>query len=245
MKEVKDFEQLRLSLEGAKEHPRETGWDIYRYMKENLERMESQEARTLLACYMKMGLERPSLLHSLMLNIALRMAKRFKDFQFDRFFDMWEYPGIERIIGYVDYYDEAHKFYHIYDSLSRHFVSVDPHIVPEVGGFVEFTPIIPEDGKFKTAVVHRAFGEEDYLAAAEAFGTYDAIVTYVDEEKGYYGYRITSEIRKTPEGTITEEGTAFMGAASYRKGQQLKLLLFLKRGKDKVKRNYVAKTLAR
>lgn len=243
MKEAKTFEELQLSLAKAKEHPKETGWDIYRYLKANIELMESQEARTLLACYMKMGLEKPSLLHSLILNVALRMAKRFPDFQFDRFFDMWEYPGIERIIGYVDYYDETHRFYHIYDKMSRHFVTIDPHIEPEVGGFVEFTPIIPEDGKFKTAVVHRAFGEEDYLAATEAFGTYDAIVTHVDEEKGFLDYRITSEIRQTPEGQITDEGTAFMGVMRYAKGQQLKLLLFLKRAKDGVKRNYVAKII--
>ena len=228
----------------AKSHPRETGWDIYRYMKANIETMNSMEARTLMACYMKMGLEKPSLLHSLMLNIALRMAKRFPDFQFDRFFDMWEYPGIERIIGYVDYFDEKHMYYHIYDSMSRHFVAIDPHIVPEVGGFVEFTPIIPEDGKFKTAVVHRVFGNEDHLAAMEVFGTYDATVTDVDEESGYFEYRITSEICPTTEGVITERGRAFLGVMRLKKGQNVKLLLFLKREKDGVKRNYVAKTLA-
>ena len=243
MKE-RSFEELQRSLAEAKGHPLETGWDIYRYMKGNIEQMESQEARTLLACYMKMEPEKPSLLHSLMLNIALRMAKKFPDFQFDRFFEMWEYPGIERIIRYVDYFDEKHLYYHIYDSMSRHFVAIDPHIVPEVGGFVEFTPIIPEDGKFKTAVVHRVFGNEDHLAAAEAFGTYDATVTQVDEEKGFFSYRVTSEIRQTPEGTITEEGTAFMGLTHYAEGQRVRLLLFLKREKDGIKRNYVARTLA-
>ena len=247
MKEVKDFEQLRLSLEGAKGHPMETGWDIYRYMKGNLEQMESQEARTLLACYMKMELEKPSLLHSLMLNIALRMAKKFPDFQFDRFFDMWEYPGIERIIGYVYFYDEKHRYYHIYDNQSRHFVAIDPHIVPQVGGFVEFTPIIPEDGKFKTAVVHMVFSEAtpDYLKASmDAFGTYKAVVTGINEKEGRFSYRITSEIKPTPEGTITPEGTAFLGMMRLTEGQEIRLLLFLKRDKEGVKRNYVARTLA-
>lgn len=243
MKE-RSFEELKRSLAEAKGHPLETGWDIYRYMKGNIEQMESQEARTLLACYMKMGLEKPSLLHSLMLNIALRMAKRFPDFQFDRFFDMWEYPGIERIIGYVDYYDEKHKFYHIYDNLSRHFVAVDPHNVPQVGGFVEFTPIIPEDGKFKTAVVHMVFSDAtpDYMKASmDAFGTYHAVVTGINEKEGTFSYHITSEIKHTPEGTITPDGTAFLGMMQLTEGQEVRLLLFLKRDKDGVKRNYVAK----
>lgn len=245
MLEPKTFEELQRSLEEAKAHPRETGWDIYRYLKANIEQMESKEARTLLACYMKMDLEKPSLLHSLMLNVALRMAKRFPDFQFDRFFDLWSYPGVERIIGYVDFYDEKHEFYHVFDNMSRHFVATDPHIVPEVGGFVEFTPIIPEDGKFKTAVIHQVFGEcnqEYFQAAMDSFGTYRAIITNVDEEKGFFSYRITSPIKPTPEGVITEEGTAFLGLLHLRKGQDVRLLLFLKRDKDGVKRNYVAKT---
>ena len=242
--EVKSFEELQRALVEAKAHPRETGWDIYRYMKANMELMSSQEARTLLACYMKMGLDKPSLLHSLMLNVALRMAKRFPDFQFDRFFDMWEYPGIERIIGYVDFYDEKHKFYHIYDNLSRHFVAVDPHNVPQVGGFVEFTPITPEDGKFKTAVVHMVFSDAtpEYMQAGmKAFGTYQAVVTGVNEKEGLFNYHITSEIKDTPEGTITPDGTAFLGLTQLTEGQEVRLLLFLKRGKDGVKRNYVAK----
>lgn len=250
------FNELQKSLNAAQKHPKETGWDIYRYLKANIENMESQEARTLLACYMKMELEKPSLLHSLMLNIALRMAKLFPDFQFERFFEMWEYPGIERIIGYVDFYDEKHGFYHIYDNLSRHFVAIDPHVKPEVGGFVEFTPIIPEDGKFKTAVIHSVLSTEhdtqpepamirsmtydtELFALTKAF-FYDALVTRTFPEKGFFEYRITSEIKQTPEGVITDIGTAFMGIHHLEVGQELRLLLFLKRAKDGVKRNYVA-----
>ena len=43
---VKTFDDLQESLMNAKSHPRETGWDIYRYMKENIETMNSMEART-------------------------------------------------------------------------------------------------------------------------------------------------------------------------------------------------------
>ena len=241
---ILSFEELQRSLAKAKNHPEETGWDIYRYMKANMEAMNSQEARTLLACYMKMGLPRPSLLHSLMLNIALRMAKKFPDFQFDRFFDMWEYPGIERIIGYVDYYDEQRGFYHIYDKLSRHFVAIHPHITPMVGGFVEFTPIIPKDSKFKTAVVHMSLGDEhteNGKRALKEFGTVQAVVTNIDNNVGLFEYKIISPIPTSPEGIITETGKAYNDVHNVAVGQSLTLIILLKRGKDGVKRNYVAK----
>ena len=255
-----EFEELQQSLAEAKKHPKQTGWAIYHYMKEHLDTMESREARTLLACYMKMKLKRPSLLHSMMLQMALRMANKYADFQFDKFFGMWEYPGIERIVGYVDFYDEKHKHYHIYDALSRHFVAIDPHVVPQVHEFVEFTPIIPEDGKFKTAVIHSVLGTEyetqaklatkrpaayeTELSAPTKTGAgaffYDAVVTKVDEEKGFFEYRITSEIPTTPEGVMTDIGSGFMGANKLEVEQNVRLLIILRRAKDGVKRNYVA-----
>ena len=258
------FEELQQSLNEARRHPKKTGWDIYHYMKENLDAMESREARTLLACYMKMTLKRPSLLHSLMLQLALKMAKKYADFQFDKFFEMWEYPGIERILGYVDFYDEKHRHYHIYDSRSRHFVAIDPHIEPQVHEFVEFTPIIPEDGKFKTAVIHSVLGTEydtqDELATKRpaAYETelsaptktgvgsffYDAVVTRVFPERGYFEYRITSEIPKLDEGFMTDIGSGFMGDRKLEVGQSVRLLILLKREKDGVKRNYVAHVCA-
>ena len=195
----------------------------------------------------------------MMLQMALRMANKYADFQFDKFFGMWEYPGIERIVGYVDFYDEKHKHYHIYDALSRHFVAIDPHVVPQVHEFVEFTPIIPEDGKFKTAVVHKAYpcplpeGKGYYAsnsssslpsgrAEVGAF-FYDAVVTKVDDEKGFFEYRITSEIPTTPEGVMTGIGSGFMGANKLEVEQNVRLLIILRRAKDGVKRNYVAKML--
>lgn len=242
MASEKNFEELRQSLETAKEHPLDTGWDIYHYLKANVENMESQEARTLLACYIKMELEKPSLLHSLMLSVALRMAKRFTDFNFARFFDMWTYSGIARITGYVDFYDDVHKHYHIYDSFSRHFVAIDPHIAPIVGGFVEFTPIIPREGRFKTAVIHRTMKEQEGLAS---FGMYEAVVMRVNAKVGFFQYKITSAIRRTEEGMIADYGTAFLGTESLTEGQRVGLLLFLKRDKDRIKRNYVARIISK
>jgi hypothetical protein len=67
------------------------------------------------------------------------------------------------------------------------------------------------------------------------------VVTEVNEKEGTFSYHITSEIKHTPEGTITPDGTAFLGMMQLTEGQEVGLLLFLKRDKDGVKRNYVAK----
>jgi hypothetical protein len=82
----------------------------------------------------------------------------------------------------------------------------------------------------------------DYLKASmDAFGTYQAVVTGINEKEGTFSYHITSEIKHTPEGTITPDGTAFLGMMQLTEGQEVRLLLFLKRGKEGVKKNYVAK----
>ena len=83
-----------------------------------------------------------------------------------------------------------------------------------------------------------------------AFGTYEAIVTYINPSDGYLRYRIISRIQETPEGTVTPEGFASLVNVSGSKlrsalsvGDSIRLLLFLKRGKDGVKRNYVAEVM--
>lgn len=68
------------------------GWIIYRYIKAKLSDLSSLEVRTLLKDYMYLNNERPSMLHSQMLNFALSFSKQNSDFSFYRFFMLWE-PG--------------------------------------------------------------------------------------------------------------------------------------------------------
>lgn len=65
------------------------GWIVYRYMKAQAASMTSVQVRTLLRDYMLLKNERPSLLHSMILNFALNFAKENDDFKFDKFFLMW------------------------------------------------------------------------------------------------------------------------------------------------------------
>lgn len=63
---------------------------LYRYLRASYSSMESTAARRLLADYMSLAVPRPSRVHSLMLRMAVRVARRFPDFNFARFFHQWD-----------------------------------------------------------------------------------------------------------------------------------------------------------
>ena len=149
--------------------------------------------------------------------------------------------------GYIDYIDESHGHIHVYDALSRHFVaekkSISPGIRVQAGDFVRFCPIIIEGDRFKSAAITSVMDRQQGL---EAYGTYEATVEYVNTQEAYFRYTIKTEIKPTPEGEITQTGFASMSSLpEYAKhqiavGTSVRLLLFLKRGKDREKHNYVA-----
>ena len=149
--------------------------------------------------------------------------------------------------GYVEYIDESHGHIHVYDAQSRHFVaetkSVSPDIRVQAGNFVSFCPIIAEGDRFKSAAIISVM---DGLSGREAFGTYGAKVEYVNAQEAYFRYAIETEIKPTPEGDIAPTGFASMATlpdevkSQMAVGIHVRLLLFLKRGKDGKKHNYVA-----
>lgn len=148
------------------------------------------------------------------------------------------------IIGYVSHHDREHNHYHIYDSLSRHFVAEAPRIAVSAGAFVLFSPVIPARDRFKSAIVQCIMEREE---AREAFGTYEAEVTVVEQQRGFFSYRLLTPPRPTPEGTVTPEGTASLSTLpdildTLRPGCRVRLLLFLTRRRDGTKQNYVAET---
>ena len=80
----------------------------------------------------------------------------------------------------------------------------------------------------------------------QSFGTYTADITYINKEKDYFCYRIKSDIPVTPEGEVTAEGSARLSlfADSVSVGETVRLVLFLKRGKDRKKRNFVVEVMS-
>lgn len=368
---IDSWDELLAALETAVSHPLDTAWCVFRYLQKHYKEMGSQQVRTLLAAYMKMPVERPSLIHSCMLGMAVKISEKYMDFRFPQFLNLWGYDknlrdedrqrqtgkdgraylslkekvdrrlqsyllhhqdeaqqnidgirsmfavkvfesivngrkryfaklvaadgmeivadshlfpckpweiqgrlydvslrkskqgneravevvlskkGVEEVfptlVGYVDGVDEGHGHYHIYDPLSRHFVAEKPKMMIKTGDFVTFSPIIPAEDKFKSAAVINVMPHDEGLTT---FGTFQAVVTYVNPTDGYLRYRITSPIPETPEGVMTAEGFASLVYVkedelrkSLKVGDNIRLLLFLKRGKDKVKRNHVAEVI--
>lgn len=92
MKQALTFDELIALLHSGTARPDEMGWDIYRYLSANLgkEELSSEEARRLLLIYMKLPLQRPSLLHSMMLSVALKMSELYPDFKLPGFLHMWD-----------------------------------------------------------------------------------------------------------------------------------------------------------
>lgn len=149
-------------------------------------------------------------------------------------------------VGFVEFIDESHGHIHVYDSQSRHFVaekSACSALKISVGNYVRFCPIIANGDHFKSAAIVSVM---DKYEGRNAFGIYEAKVEYANVKDRYIRYSIESAIRYTPEGNIIKAG--FASTANLPEdvrngmvqGSHVHLVLFLKRGKDGMKRNYVA-----
>ena len=69
-------------------HHEAYGWVIYRYIKNDKKQLTSIQVRTFLRDYMNLNNERPSLLHSMILNFALHYSKEHSDFNLYNFFKL-------------------------------------------------------------------------------------------------------------------------------------------------------------
>lgn len=70
-------------------HHESYGWVIYRYIKAEEDNLSSIQIRTFLRDYINLKNERPSMLHSTILNFALHYSKTHSDFKFYKFFLLW------------------------------------------------------------------------------------------------------------------------------------------------------------
>ncbi len=70
-------------------HHEAYGWVMYRYVKNDENELTSIQVRTFLRDYMNLKNERPSLLHSMILNFSLHYSKEHSDFNLYKFFELW------------------------------------------------------------------------------------------------------------------------------------------------------------
>lgn len=74
---------------------------LYRWARVAMTDMESRPLREVLFEYLGLPIPRPSRLHSLVLRLAVRAARKYPDFNFTRFFDLWN-PRMMRDEDIVD-----------------------------------------------------------------------------------------------------------------------------------------------
>lgn len=106
----------------TKLHHESYGWVIYRYIKAEESKLSSVEVRSFLRDYMNLKNERPSMLHSMILNFALNYSKSHSDFKFYNFFLLWN-PGYLRYEDLHDGYKDGKDIPSLISRICREFVN--------------------------------------------------------------------------------------------------------------------------
>lgn len=102
-------------------HHESYGWIIYRLIKAEENNLTSIEVRTFLRDYMNSENERPSMLHSMILNFALNYSKTHNDFKFYNFFLLWD-PNNLRNEDLNDGYINEKKIPSLISRICRQFI---------------------------------------------------------------------------------------------------------------------------
>lgn len=90
------FKKLILENRLTELHHEAYGWIIYRFIKDKENELTSIQVRTFLNEYMNMKNERPSMLHSMILNFALHYSKDHSDFNLYNFFKLWDPSNLRK-----------------------------------------------------------------------------------------------------------------------------------------------------
>lgn len=93
----------QLSVDGnlPEEAHESYGWAIYRYLQDHIAQLDSVQVRTQLKNYIYLHNERPSMLHSQILNFALNYSKQDSNFKLISFFKLWN-PNNLRVDDFED-----------------------------------------------------------------------------------------------------------------------------------------------
>jgi len=130
---VEHFGKEAVHLE--KELHEDFAWIILRHLKENMTELSSEQVRSLLYDYIRLGNERPSMVHSAILNFALNFSKQHQDFIFYRFLLLWGFENLRR----DDFHDYDINDHHIPSLVSRII-----RIFIETGQKVEWADLLHE-----------------------------------------------------------------------------------------------------
>src|SRR5690606_18445493 len=119
---IQIFQNLIIQNKLEEVHHEAYGWIIYRYLKSDINQLNSVQVRTFLRDYMNLKNERPSMLHSMILNFALNFSKSNKDFKFFNFFKLWN-PSNLRAEDLKDGNKDGNKIPSLISRICREFIN--------------------------------------------------------------------------------------------------------------------------
>lgn len=118
------------------------GWTIYRYLRDHISTLSSVEVRTQLRDYIRLQNERPSNLHSQILNFALNYSKQDENFKLIAFLRLWGPNNLRN----NDFDDSRDKDGHTIPSLmSRIARAIVNYPSAEIQEFIDLLPRRKDD----------------------------------------------------------------------------------------------------
>jgi len=132
------FKKLIVENRLTELHHEAYGWIIYRYIKDKENELDSIQVRTFLKDYMNLKNERPSMLHSMILNFALHYSKEHKDFKLYNFYLLWN-PQFLRYEDKSENHKDGKTFPSLISRIFREFIDCD--IAIDINELIEKTPI--------------------------------------------------------------------------------------------------------
>ena len=125
----------QLSAEGnlPEEAHESYGWTIYRYLRDHISQLDSIQVRTQLKNYINLRNERPSMLHSQILNFALNYSKQDSNFRLVSFLRLWD-PGNLRPDDFRDSLGRENKI--IPSMMSRIAKAIIDYPINEIREFI-------------------------------------------------------------------------------------------------------------
>ena len=134
----------QLSVDGnlPEEAHESYGWAIYRYLRDHIAQLDSIQVRTQLKNYIYLHNERPSMLHSQILNFALNYSKQDGNFKLISFLKLWN-PNNLRLDDFEDSRSNEGKT--IPSLMSRIAKAIVDYPLDEIQEFVRLIPYRKDD----------------------------------------------------------------------------------------------------
>lgn len=114
------------------------GWMIYRYLRDNMQILTSVQVRTALRDYINLQNDRPSNLHSQILNFALNYSRHDHDFRLISFLRLWNPENMTRENFNDSYGHDGKKIPSLMSRIAREVVK---YPMDEVAEFIELLPL--------------------------------------------------------------------------------------------------------